>query len=56
MADHQTTTIPKDILAAVRASDYPGEASERLAAARSISFSEAYKLVKHWQEKALNAE
>ncbi len=55
-APNPQTTIPADILAAVNASDYPGEASERLAAARAISFSEAYKLVCHWQERALDAQ
>ncbi len=56
MTDVPNTTIPADILAAIQASAYPGEASERLATARGVSFSEAHKLVCHWQEEALNAE
>lgn len=48
-----TTDPPADVAAAIDASDYPGEAAERLAAARGIAFPEAFRLIQKWQVRVL---
>ena len=56
MSDKPPTETAKIVDAVCEASDYPGEAAERIAAGLGISFGEALALVKEREARADTAE